>query len=151
MKYEFTQSFKKLLSLLSAFLIAGVLIVNVQAAKLSPTLQSQIANLSDNASVGVVIICFNTQNGLTTNHLSILRNLGINTGVTYNTLGMVGAVLTKAQVNALAANPAVRSIWSNDRLAYTMRAGTRHAPQFRRHEHGVRCQRHVDGHARSGK
>jgi serine protease AprX len=121
-KYEFGKISRKFLCLLSAVLIAGFLIVNVQAAKLSPALLSQMSGLADNASVGVVIVSFNTQNGLTTNHLNILRSLGINSGVTYNTLGMVGAVLTKAQVNALASNPAVRSIWSNDRLAYTMNA-----------------------------
>lgn len=90
------------------------------AARLSPTLQNQINGLANNASVGVVIISFNTSGGLTANHLNILRGLGILKGVTYQRLGMVGAVLTAGQVRALANNSAVRSIWSNDRQAYYM-------------------------------
>ncbi len=90
------------------------------AARLSPTLQNQLNGLANNASVGVVIISFNTSNGLTTNHLNILRGLGILKGVTFQRLGMVGAALTAGQVRALANNSAVRSIWSNDRQAYYM-------------------------------
>ncbi|MBV9959340.1 MAG: S8 family serine peptidase [Acidobacteria bacterium] len=90
------------------------------AARLSPTLQNQLNGLANNASVGVVIISFNTSSGLTASHLNILRGLGILKGVTFQKLGMVGAVLTAGQVRALQNNSAVRSIWSNDRQAYYM-------------------------------
>ncbi len=90
------------------------------AATLSPKLQNQLNNLANSVSVGVVIISFNTSNGLNQSHLNILHALGINNGVTFPTLGMVGAALNAGQVRALAGNPAVRSIWSNDRQRYHM-------------------------------
>jgi serine protease AprX len=90
------------------------------AASLSPVLQNQLQGLANNASVGVVIISFNTSNGLTASHLNLLRGLGINNGVTFPTLGMVGAALNAGQVRALMSNSAVRSIWSNDRQIYHM-------------------------------
>ncbi|MBV9210456.1 MAG: S8 family serine peptidase [Acidobacteria bacterium] len=90
------------------------------AARLSPVLQQQLNGLANTASVGVVIISFNAPNGLTLNHLNLLRSVGIIKGVTFQKLGMVGAVMTAGQVRALANNSAVRSIWSNDRQAYYM-------------------------------
>ncbi|MDQ4121517.1 MAG: S8 family serine peptidase [Acidobacteriota bacterium] len=105
-----------------ALVIVGVICLQaaLAAATLAPKLQTQVAALADNASVGVVIVTFNTSNGLNDSHLNLLRSLGINDGVTFENLGMVGAVLNAGQVRALAANPSVRSIWSNDRLQYHM-------------------------------
>jgi serine protease AprX len=100
--------------------LAGFFVFQTPAATLSRTLQDQIAGLSDGTSVGVVIVSFNTSNGLADSHLNILRNLGISQGVTFQKLGMVGAVLTAGQIRALAGNPAVKSVWSNDRQAYYM-------------------------------
>src|ERR1044072_1459860 len=91
-----------------------------QAAKLSPTLQSALASAANNASVGVVIVSFNTNSGLNNTHLSILRSVGILKGLRLNRLGMVAMPATAGQVRALAGNSAVRSIWSNDRLYYFM-------------------------------
>ena len=112
----------RLLNLALAVAIGGVLIVNVQAAKLSPVLQSQLNGLTDSASVGVVIVSFNTTNGLNSTHLDLLRSLGVTSGVTFQKLGMVGAVLTAGQVRALSANLNVQSVWSNDRLQYFINA-----------------------------
>ena len=108
----------RLFSLVLAAAIGGILIANVQAAKLSPMLQSQLDGMADTASVGVVIISFNTSNGLSLANTTLLRSVGITSGVTFQKLGMVGAVLTAGQVRTLAANSSVRSIWSNDRLQY---------------------------------
>ncbi|HEX8185532.1 MAG TPA: S8 family serine peptidase, partial [Blastocatellia bacterium] len=91
-----------------------------KAATLSPTLQSTLASAADSASVGVVIVSFNTTNGLNVSHLDVLRGVGITRGLTLNKLGMVATPATAAQVRALAASPAVRSVWSNDRLYYFM-------------------------------
>jgi serine protease AprX len=121
-KTRFGNSLRTLCIAAACIALVSILFGSVQAAKLSPSLKSQMAGLADNASVGVVIICFNTSSGLSSSHLNILKNAGITSGVTYNTLGMVGAVLTKGQVNALASNPAIRSIWSNDRLQYFINA-----------------------------
>jgi serine protease AprX len=90
------------------------------AASLSPRLETQLASLANGQSVGVVIVCFNTSTGLSSGHLNILRGVGITSGVTFQKLGMVGAVLNAGQVRTLAANTAVRSIWSNDEQRYYM-------------------------------
>jgi serine protease AprX len=89
-----------------------------KAATLSPTLQSALANLADAASVGVVIVSFDAPAGLNNSHLAVLQNLGITKGLTLNKLGMIATPATAGQVRALASNPAVRSVWSNDRLYY---------------------------------
>ena len=89
-----------------------------KAATISSTLQSAITNAANDVSVGVVIVTFNTNSGLNDSHLALLRNLNITKGFTLNKLGMVATVATAGQVRALAANPNVRSVWSNDRLHY---------------------------------
>jgi serine protease AprX len=103
-------------TIISTLIICAALTAN--AASLSPTLQTQLAGLADNASVGTVIISFKTSDGLKASHLNILRGLGITGGYTFQNLGMVAATATSAQVKSLSANPEVRSIWSNDKLEY---------------------------------
>ena len=120
MKFDRKTAFNRLFSTLVILGISGVLFLNAQAATLSPELRGRLAGLASDASVGVVIISFDTQSGLAESHLNLLRGLGVNDGVTFQKLGMVGAVLTAGQVRALEGNPAVRSIWSNDRLQYNM-------------------------------
>lgn len=120
MKFKFENGIRKLFGSLSAVAIIGILCLSANASKVGPKLQAQISGLADNASVGVVVVSFNTTSGLTSNHLNILRGVGITSGVTYQNLGMVGAVLTAGQVRALASNSSVRSIWTNDRLTYHM-------------------------------
>lgn len=98
----------------------SIFVFQGQGATLSPQLTSQIAGLADGASVGVVIVSFNAPSGLASGHLDVLRNVGVTSGVTFNKLGMVGAVLTAGQVRALSTNPAVKSIWNNEQLQYHM-------------------------------
>ncbi len=92
----------------------------ISAASLSKTLTNQLNTLGETANAGIVIVSFNTNNGLQAGHLNILRGIGINKGFTFQKLGMVAIPANIAQVRALAANSAVRSIWSNDRLQYFM-------------------------------
>lgn len=108
----------RLFSVLAVLIMAGAFFINADAAKLSPRLANQLNGLANNASVGVVIVSFNAPNGLTSTHLALLRGVGITSGVTFQKLGMVGAVLTAGQVRALSGNSSVKSIWSNDRLQY---------------------------------
>lgn len=103
---------------IAAIVMFAAFALAANAASLSPILRTQLNGLANDASVGVVIVSFNTSSGLTNSHLNILRGVGITKGVTFNKLGMVGAVLTTGQVRALQSNPAVRSIWSNDPLMY---------------------------------
>ncbi len=93
-------------------------IQNASAATLNPTLASQLNKTADTTSVGTVIVAFNTNNGLNDSHLAVLRGIGITKGITFQNLGMVAFPATAGQVRALAANGAVRSVWSNDRLQY---------------------------------
>lgn len=88
------------------------------AAQLDPTLEIQISSLADSASVGVVIVSFNTTTGLDDSHLAFLQSLGINKGLTLKELGMVAFPATAAQVRSLAASTAVRSVWANHKLSY---------------------------------
>ena len=98
----------------------GILAMAAQAAAIGPKLQTRLASLGDNASVGMVIVSFNTNNGLQESHLNVLRSVGVTGGQTFQTLGMVAQPMTAGQVRALATNSAVRSIWSNDPLIYYM-------------------------------
>ena len=107
-------------TIIATLIICSALAASSSAATLSPALQTQLKGLANNASVGVVIISFNAPNGLTENHLNILRGVGITKGVTFQKLGMVGAALNAGQARALANNPSVVSIWSNDRQVYYM-------------------------------
>jgi serine protease AprX len=103
---------------LAVTLLAGTSISN--AATLSQDLQYKLVSSADSLSIGVVIVTFNTTSGLNNSHLDILRGAGITKGLTLNKLGMVAFPATAGQARALRASPAVRSIWSNDRLRYFM-------------------------------
>lgn len=88
------------------------------AATVSPALSSKLVSASNAASVGTVIITFKTPGGLNESQLNILRAVGIMKGYSLPQLSMVATVATAGQVRALSTNPAVRSVWSNDRLFY---------------------------------
>jgi len=102
----------------------GVLVEKASAqthtAALSKALRSRLMRLSNDADAGMVIVAFNTSNGLQQSHLDVLRGVGITGGQTFPSLGMVAQPMTIGQVRALSTNPAVRSLWSNDRLIYYM-------------------------------
>jgi serine protease AprX len=111
---------EKFYGLFLVFAIVGILCAQAFAATLSPTIKNQLTSLADNASIGMTIVAFNTGSGLQQSHLNILRSVGVTGGQTFPTLGMVAQPMTAGQIRALAANPNVRSIWSNDRLYYFM-------------------------------
>ena len=113
-KLKLTKSFSIAIAIVSIFFF------QVQAATVAPKLSLQIAGLANDASVGVVIVSFNSPGGLTPANLDVLRSVGVNSGVTFSRLGMVGAVLTAGQVRALSDNASVKSIWNNEQLQYYM-------------------------------
>ncbi len=113
-------SYNKFLSLVFTLVIAGVFVFQAQAASLSPKLSDQLTRVTDGAGVGMVIVSFNTTNGLQQSHLDILRSVGITGGQTFPTLGMVAQPMTAGQVRALQNNPNIKSLWSNDKLIYYM-------------------------------
>lgn len=120
MKSIGNKTVRNISSLFLAFLLAGVFVLAAQAATLSPTLKNKLSSVTDNVEVGMVIVAFKTSNGLQESHLNVLRSVGVTGGQTFPTLGMVAQPMTAGQVRALAANSAVRSVWSNDRLYYYM-------------------------------
>ena len=93
---------------------------STQAPKLSPSFAAQIGGLADDVAVGTAIVTFDTTAGLQESHLNILRSIGVTGGLTYPMLGMVAQPLTVGQVRALAANPEVLSVWSNDELHFNI-------------------------------
>jgi serine protease AprX len=107
-------------TIIITFVLCSAISLAARAATLSPALESQLAEAPPTADLGFVIIAFNTDSGLKASHLDELRAIGITSGYTYQNLGMVAAPATVAQVKALAANPSVRSVWSNDQLEYYM-------------------------------
>jgi serine protease AprX len=90
------------------------------SAALSTTLSSRLARLGDAAGAGMVIVAFNTTNGLQESHLNVLRSVGVTGGQTFPSLGMVAQPMTVGQVRALRNDTSVRSLWSNDKLMYYM-------------------------------
>jgi serine protease AprX len=114
--------FIKVLGLVLAASLSAMTYSAFGAADLSPTLRAKLPKLSNSASAGVVIIAFKTQpgQGLTLANTTLLKSVGIVNAVTFQKLGMVGAVATAGQVRALANNSSVQSIWSNDKLMYYM-------------------------------
>ena len=109
---------KRITSLFKAVLLVSFIFATTSAATISPTLASKLGQSANSVNVGLVIVAFNTNNGLNATHLDILRGVGITRGRTLQHLGMVAVTATAGQVRALAANSSVRSIWSNDRLKY---------------------------------
>src|SRR5688500_19288931 len=59
------------------------------ATTLSPKLSSNLNHLSDNASVGIVIVAFQTSNGLNESHLNLLRGIGVTKRRSLRQLGQV--------------------------------------------------------------
>lgn len=120
MSIKINSIFQRFFCLLFAFAIAGVLVFNAQAATLGSSLQNRLNGLANSASVGTVIVAFNTSTGLKESHLNVLRGVGILNGQTFPTLGMVAQTMTAGQVRALQNNSAVLSLWANDPMFYTM-------------------------------
>lgn len=131
MNFQKRNLFRRTLTLLILFALSAglwlapnspVTVVTAQAgsAKLSPALTARLAGLANDADAGMVIVAFKSSNGLREDHLNVLRTAGVTGGQTFPTLGMVAQPMTVGQVRALAANSAVRSLWSNDRLKYYM-------------------------------
>jgi serine protease AprX len=100
---------------------AGILLpATIGAATVGSALSARLASLAPGDPAGQVIVTFNdTAGGLTNQHLQVLGALGITAGYTLPTLGMVALpAATAGQVRALAADPAVRSVWGNEPRQY---------------------------------
>ncbi|MGB8508518.1 MAG: S8 family serine peptidase [Pyrinomonadaceae bacterium] len=110
---------RKISATFAVALLLGLMTAsNTLAVTVGPSLRTKINGLANTASAGVIIVAFNTQNGLNDTHLNVLRAVGIVKGITLPKLGMVAVVASVGQVRTLASNSSVRSIWGNDRLHY---------------------------------
>ncbi|MCC2547788.1 S8 family peptidase [Hymenobacter sp. BT175] len=101
-------------------LFATLLVVGLSAgssfgqATVDPALRAALTT----SPTAQVIVTFNGSGGPQTAELNLLRQLGITRGITFQAVPIAGVVATAAQVNALAQNPAVRSLYFNKKLDY---------------------------------
>ncbi|OGX83840.1 S8 family serine peptidase [Hymenobacter glacialis] len=65
-----------------------------------------------------VIVTFNGSGAPQASQLALLQELGITKGITFKALPVAGVMATAAQIDALAQNPAVRSLYSNKQLDF---------------------------------
>jgi serine protease AprX len=84
-------------------------------ARIDARLQSVMATATGPVQV---IVTFAGEGAPTAADVDLLRQVGITTGRTLQSLPMAGVLATRAQINALAANPEVRSIYYNAPLRY---------------------------------
>ncbi|MBF9143586.1 S8/S53 family peptidase [Hymenobacter properus] len=83
-------------------------------ATVDPALRTAFAT----SPTAQVIVTFNGSGAPSLLQTGLLRQLGILNGVTLQALPIAGVLATQAQVDALARNPQVRSIYVNKRLDY---------------------------------
>ena len=77
-----------------------------------------VSKALDSASSLEVIVTFKGDGAPTSSQLSLLKTLGIETGISMKSLPIAGVIATKAQIEKLAANPEVQSIYMNRKLTY---------------------------------
>nr|BAF43313.1 SJ protease [Bacillus sp. KSM-LD1] len=114
---------KKIIALVAMFvLVMPMLFHSVSANNTNSVLKVVEEKVWDafNDTVGPlqVIITFEGEESPTTRQLEILEDIGITSAISMNSLPIVGALATKAQVERLAENDSVRSIVLNEKVTY---------------------------------
>ncbi|MGY3718150.1 S8 family serine peptidase [Sutcliffiella cohnii] len=116
---------KKLAIIGITFLLLGLILMphlNVETAKASTIkgiLDEKVQTLLETSIEPVeVIITFNSDAGISENEKSILRNVGITKGVIFESLPMVGTVVTKSDVDRLLQQDEVLSIYYNEPVSF---------------------------------
>lgn len=84
-------------------------------AIVDPELRQALQNATSPVEV---VVTFHGDNAPTSVNISLLNGLGITSGVTFQTLPIAGVLATAAQVDALAQNAQVRSLYLNKQLTY---------------------------------
>lgn len=122
----------KLIKKLPSIFMIAVLVVTSFAVSLSPVTGTSEA-AANNAIIDPLlrdallrtsdpveaIVTFFGEGAPTETDVELLKKVGITTGVTMRSLPMAGVWITADQVNALAQEPNVRSIYFNQQLAYS--------------------------------
>ena len=102
------------------FLAHLLLVVGLKAgtafgqAVVDPELRAAFAA----SPVAQVVVTFNGDSAPQASQLQALQQLGITRGISMQALPIAGVVATAAQVDALASNPDVRSLYLNKQLDY---------------------------------
>ncbi|WP_216690084.1 S8 family serine peptidase [Hymenobacter siberiensis] len=100
--------------ILLTLLVAGINGAAFGQAIVDPELRTAFAT----SPIAQVVVTFNGSGAPQASQLLALQQLGITRGITMQALPIAGIVATAAQVDALAANPAVRSLFINKQLDY---------------------------------
>lgn len=104
------------LSLLATSLVAA-------PAKLGPNVQSTLASLAPADKITLIVTFQGDTLGQT--QFDAVRSLGIQQGVSFSELPIMGVLATPAQAQALAQLDGVRSIWLNDKVTLLNADATR--------------------------
>ncbi|MCM3663535.1 S8 family serine peptidase [Mesobacillus subterraneus] len=84
----------------------------------SAVIDPLVGKALDTASSLEVIVTFKGDGAPNAAQLSLLKTLGIETGISMKSLPIAGVIATKSQIEKLAANPEVQSIYLNKKLSY---------------------------------
>ncbi len=84
-------------------------------AYIDPQLKTALANSTNPVEA---IVVFNTNSAPTTEDIAVLKNAGIISGALFRALPIAGVLVTSAQVNQIATNPQVKSVYFNKKLSY---------------------------------
>ncbi|MET4107897.1 S8 family serine peptidase [Hymenobacter sp. UYP22] len=99
---------------LTLTLVGASISVSFGQATVDPELRAALAS----SPTAQVIVTFKGNEAPGLLQLGLLQRLGITRGVTLRALPVAGVIATAAQVNALAQNPEVRSLFINKKLDY---------------------------------
>ncbi len=114
---------KNKIRLLSASVALSLSVGSLMAKTLDPDLIAKMHS-SDDSAVHEVVITFDKKGPISAAEVNALTDLGINTGISLSSLPMVGALATRAQIEALYQREDIRSIWENEALQYENHGAT---------------------------
>ncbi|AKD03518.1 S8/S53 family peptidase [Pontibacter korlensis] len=104
---------KQLLTLVVA------LVLFTGSALAQATVDKELKQLLQTATSPIeVVVTFHGDSSPTPANLSLLNSLGITSGVSFQTLPIAGVLATASQIDALAKNEQVRSLYLNKKLIY---------------------------------
>jgi serine protease AprX len=90
---------------------------SASAAVIGPGLATQLASASPSDKLPV-IVTFNRSEAINPSDITLLRALGITQGITLRSLPVAGILATPGQIQALAQNNSVLSLYPNKQLEY---------------------------------
>ncbi|GAA0723729.1 S8 family serine peptidase [Dokdonella soli] len=106
----YSETYRKLAVAIACALSSGTALAD---AHIGTDLSRQLATALPSDQLEVVVTFNNAKGPVTTAELAGVRALGINQGLAFQALPILGALATPAQINALARRPDVLSIFAN--------------------------------------